>query len=451
MSLLKIGAGERMRDITLKLFPAATISGRIIDSEGDPITGAAVNLWAQRRRGKLPFSKSDESTSNSNGEYRFDGLLPGVYYVSAESEASEAMTYAVRQVPVDSSGKATRIHDLTTFYPAALSLSDAQSMTVGSGDELADVDIHIQRGLTPSVKGRIAGFIRSSGYELSADAQTGLEWAWASAKILPDGSFVFEALPPGKHKLVLLQHGPNGPQEMGFTEIDLANEDLTGVVVRPFKQARVSVQVALEGERDKLLTSGTVSLIPVDETTGASSGYQQYRPENGTYIIDGVSPGRYRIWFNNAREYYLKSVQSGSQSVDPGSIVVGDGATLDLRMLFSGNVASIAGNVDVSPGDSNGPIQVWLAAEEPSAEFDKYRVELDQYRHFSIERMRPGKYLAFAVADDDFSVWDNPDFITLLKNEGTELELHESEHATVHLKLIPKKEIDRLKRQLGIK
>ena len=120
-------------------------------------------------------------------------------------------------------------------------------------------------------------------------------------------------------------------------------------------------------------------------------------------------------------------------------------------MLFSRNVASIAGDVDVSPDDPKGPIQVLLTAKQPSAEFDKFQVELDQYRHFSVERMRPGKYLAFAVEDDDFSACDNPDFITLLKNEATEVELHESEHATIHLKPIPKDEIDRLKRQLGIK
>jgi hypothetical protein len=114
-------------------------------------------------------------------------------------------------------------------------------------------------------------------------------------------------------------------------------------------------------------------------------------------------------------------------------------------------VASVTGVVDVSRDPSARSIRVLLISEEPRSEFDRiWPAELDQSLHFALERMPPGKYLAFAVEENDFDLWDNQDFIKLLEEEGVEVELHESEHATIHLKLIPKDATDRIRRQLGI-
>jgi hypothetical protein len=221
MSLLKISAGDRFQDITLRLFPAGIITGRVLDADGDPVSGEAVTLWTKKRLGRnTPVSQAEGTTTGANGEYHFDELFPGTYFVSAEPDLSGQL---VRQIAVDSSGKVTRIHDLKTFYPAALSLLEAQAVNVQSGGELADIDIRLQRGPTPSVQGSIAGLTSSSGYKLSADSEDGLGWTSESAKILPNGDFVFEALPPGKHRLVLLKEGANGFEEAGLSEINLTD------------------------------------------------------------------------------------------------------------------------------------------------------------------------------------------------------------------------------------
>jgi len=129
--LLKVAGGDRLRNLTLRLFPGGVISGQVLDADGDPLPGNGVILWT-RHPGRRAASDSPvgETTTNRAGEYRFDGLLPRVYYVGA---SAGAWGYATKQVPVDSSGKTTKLHDLTTFYPGALSLRDAQGVRVEGG------------------------------------------------------------------------------------------------------------------------------------------------------------------------------------------------------------------------------------------------------------------------------------------------------------------------------
>jgi hypothetical protein len=450
-SLLRVRSGDRIQDLTVRLFPAGEISGHVLDSVGDPVPDDTVVLWTRRHEnGEVINSRTSEANTNQAGEYRFDGLSPGTYYVSA---SAGTWGDATRQVPVDSSGKATKIHDLTTFYPAAVSLSDAQPVTLSNGQEQSGVDIRIQRGATLSVKGKIAGFSGSlSRYGLGATVDDGIGWTSEPATILPNGDFVVPELPPGKHTLVLMDQGLNGAQAVGKAEVNLTDADVTGIVITPFKPAQVRVRVVVEGEEDKPLTDGSVFLNPVHDNGGHVNRLMQYRPQNGTYIIDAVPPGKYEILFSNASDYYLKSVKSGEQKLDGNSIEVSEGAVLDLQMKFSRNVAELSGDVEVPQDQPKRSAHVLVLSEEPDEVWQLKRrwPELDQFLHFGLRRMRPGKYLAFAVQEDDSELWSNPEFVALLRSEGTEVELHENDHPAVHLKLISKDETDGVRKRLGL-
>lgn len=450
-SLLRITAGDRPQDLTLRLFPGGTISGRVLDSDGEAVPGDTVTLWTRSHlRGyKQGPSQAGETTTNGDGEYRFEGLAPGTYYVSADAGT---WGYAVRRIPVDSSGKVTKMHDLRTFYPAALLLADAQGIKIESGQEQSDIDIRIQRGATVSVRGRIVGLSGSlSKYNVSAGVEIGRGWTGEEGKILPNGDFEFDELPPGEHELTVSVRGADGFREIGSTEVNLTDQDITGVVITPFKPARVRVRVVIEGEEDKPLTNGSVSLWPTEDNESTVHNLSAYPPQNATYVFDAVRPGNYHVWFNNASGCYLKSVQSGGRPLDPDSVEVTDGASLDLVMTFSKKVAEISGDVEISGSQPKGSVSVVLIPQNASwALRDMPSPELDQFLHFSAQHVRPGKYFAFATQDDDSDVWDNDQFVRLLRSEGTALEVHEKEHAAIHLKLIPKDVTDRIRQQLGL-
>ena len=450
-TLLKVASGDQMKDLNVRLSPAASISGKVLDSDGDPVPNEQVVLLEPSERdhpnrGKRRGIHAGIAETNLAGEYRIHGLVPGAYYVSA---SAGAWGHTPKQVPVDSTGRATRLHDLMTFYPAAVTIANAQAVGVSAGQELSGIDIRIQRGPTLSVKGTIAGLAGApSKYSLSASVDEGLGFTSEAGKILANGAFAFAELPPGEHSLRLFEEGMNGPHIIAETDVTLTDQDLTGVVITPFKPARVSVRAVMEGEEDRPLTAGSVFLRPANGDEDFSRAIMQYQPLNGAYILEGVPPGQYRPWFGIASNCYLKSVRSGDRVLDTETVDVTEGAVIDLLLTFSKNVASVTGDVEVSQEQATQPVHVILVQEAPNGPSTDWAT-LDQTFHFTRANLRPGKYLALAVQDED-APWKNPEFIRSFHSEGTELELRENENATVHLKLIPKEETDDTRKRLGL-
>lgn len=306
-------------------------------------------------------------------------------------------------------------------------------------------------GETFSVKGHIAGLAyQPSRYSVSATVAERFGWTPESGKISPNGDFVLDNLPPGQHELRLLENGPNGQQILGQTEVFLSNQDLTNIAIVPFKSAELQVRVMREGE-DAPLTSGSVFLIPVEATKFTHYGVGAFQPQDGTYLLNDVPPGKYRIGFNNAADCYLKAVESAGKELNPDAIDIPEDANLSLLLTYSPNVAGIAGEVEVSKDRAPNSVHVFLIAEDDNSPYEHVRpIDIDQSFHFSVQHLRPAKYLLFATEEENSEAWDNAEFVKALAPEGAELELQEKQQAAVHLKLIPKGDTDRIKRQLGL-
>ena len=103
--------------------------------------------------------------------------------------------------------------------------------------------------------------------------------------------------------------------------------------------------------------------------------------------------------------------------------------------------AAAAGNVHVL---------VLAEAQNEMPEFRQNWAELDQSLHFSVSTLRPGKYLAFAMQDNDPDLRNKADFLKALQSEAEEVKVNEKDHANVHLKLIPKDRTDGIRKRLGL-
>ena len=448
-TLLKVRDDDHLQGITLRLFQAGAISGHVLDADGDPLPGYEVILWAKRSRRKgVPYSPGDQTTTNHRGEFRFDDLTPGTYYIDAGKESAGM---AVKEIPVDSAGKVIRERELWTFYPGALALKDARAIRVESGQEQSGAEITIQRGPLLTVKGRIEGAIGSiSKYQVSASVDEGIGWTGESTQLLPDGKFATQ-LPPGRHTISLMEQTASGLKQVGATVVNLTDQDVSGVEIALAKPAQVRVRAVIEGAEDQPLTNGAASLILEGSEDKGRSTFTQYPPQDGGYLMDNVPAGKYWPWFNNASDLYAKYVQVGTRVTNWQAIDVTEGANLDVLLIYSKKVATLAGDLELPQDELKSPISVLLVSENVGFQENKIiPAQLDQSLHFSLQHMRPGKYLAFASREDDFEVWDNDDFVKLLRSEANEIELHEEENASVHLKLIPKELTDRVRQQLGI-
>ncbi len=446
--LLKVDAGASVQDIVLRLFPAGRISGQVLDRDGDPAPGYDVLLLAKHAGRKNDEPRiADQTTTDHEGQYRFDGLMPGSYYVRAGPGDDAGPVGAIKQITVDSAGNPVNLHPYRTFFPSGLSLTAAQKLHLRGGQEQAGVDIHVQSGPLLSVTGKVSGETAGalSRCRVRAAADNEADLSGKDGRLAPDGSFAIQDLPPGKYVITLLEEGGSGVRKMGATELELADQNITGLVITRFEPARVRVRVVMEKE-NRPLTVGSVHLELIGGGSNSQASQDQFTPQNAIYVLDDVEPGRYSVSYTKLRHCFLKSVTSDGHEVSPDGIEIASGAHLDVILTYSTNVASVSGDLERPQNKPSEAPQVVLLGEDGSRE----NVATDQFLHFSVEDKRPGKYLAFAAEERDPDLWSNDGFLALMRSAGTALELHEGEHATLHLKLITKDVTDQVRRQAGL-
>src|SRR6185436_15080649 len=100
-TVLNLRAGQQMTDVAFRLTPAATISGRVMDANGEPLTGVTVQALRSTfdATGKRTLQATNSARTNDLGEYRLYWINPGRYFVSANAAKSglEALSSQVSQ------------------------------------------------------------------------------------------------------------------------------------------------------------------------------------------------------------------------------------------------------------------------------------------------------------------------------------------------------------------
>ena len=119
-----ISEGEEVEDVNLSLVPGGVITGRITDSEGEPLIGQLViikldeRLTSGNRRLWMRLYSPDRITDD-RGVYRAFGLPPGKYKVSVGDS--------------DSGRKSSRQYHKETFYPSVTDPAKATIVEVTEG------------------------------------------------------------------------------------------------------------------------------------------------------------------------------------------------------------------------------------------------------------------------------------------------------------------------------
>ncbi|HET9833862.1 MAG TPA: carboxypeptidase regulatory-like domain-containing protein [Vicinamibacterales bacterium] len=97
-TVLNVGVGQQIQDITFHLAPAATISGRVLDGvTGEPLPGITVQALRSTydATGKRTLKAAASDRTNDLGEYRLYWINPGHYFVSASAERTGFETLSV--------------------------------------------------------------------------------------------------------------------------------------------------------------------------------------------------------------------------------------------------------------------------------------------------------------------------------------------------------------------
>ncbi|HEY6359302.1 MAG TPA: carboxypeptidase-like regulatory domain-containing protein, partial [Vicinamibacterales bacterium] len=249
---IALSDGQQVRDVTIRLWKFAVMSGTVLDESGDAVVGAIVRALQEiPEGGQRRVTSAADTTTDDRGAFRFWSLQPGDFLVVVPSTATSIPRSVVEahaqhldsgveplvRAPATSaplpSAPGFRVGDWelqpsgalgraapaptadgrvwlyqTTFYPSAVAPSQAQIIAVGSGEERSGIDVSLQLVRTASVSGSVVGPSGpASNFALRllpADTENRLEANGdETARTLTDarGAFTLLGVPPGPYVL----------------------------------------------------------------------------------------------------------------------------------------------------------------------------------------------------------------------------------------------------------
>ncbi|HEY1945886.1 MAG TPA: carboxypeptidase-like regulatory domain-containing protein [Bryobacteraceae bacterium] len=413
-TFITLQAGQEMTDLSFGLIPQAVITGRVLDEDGDPVSGVQVEGLKQSwSRGKLRFMQQG---------------------MPAENEAP-----AIPGAP--------QLQQVRTFFPDSTSLDAASQITVAAGQTASGTDIHLQRVRTFHVRGKIAAgaggrFILSL---LPKDQSMLMFGAQASAA--KDHTFDISGVAPGTYTLtaVDIQNGRASP--VARQPIEVGAADLNDVILSIVPPGTLRGHVLVEGDGPAAPDFHPQLFLASDEGVMAMS--QVKFADDGTFSVENIRPGKYYPQINNAPEgAYLKSVRWGQQELLGKELDFSNGASGDLEIVFRYGAAQVGGIVQI-PQDANKTtppdFTIVLVPEVLNADgsgMDFSRV--DQTGAFSFKRVTPGRYLAYALEQVDNNQLQNPDVLKQLASKGVEVDVKEKDNKQIQLTPFPADDLKRI-------
>jgi len=174
------------------------LNGRIVDSEGNPVVRAKVNILIARSPSPFVIER-DEYDHHPEGKFQFYGLNPGNYLLSADVRA-----------PFADNERAT-----TFYYPNADRLDQAREISIGENETVDDREIRLPAGyLVRQIEGVLVwpnGVPVSGGWVFLAAAKDSADddnkYDWGSTDVT--GRFSMQAFVGAEYWL----HGESNSSE----------------------------------------------------------------------------------------------------------------------------------------------------------------------------------------------------------------------------------------------
>jgi 5-hydroxyisourate hydrolase-like protein (transthyretin family) len=382
---LVLKSGEQLKGLVLKMLPPAAISGRVVDENGDPIE-ASIEVIGNQEHG--------QALTDDRGEFRISGLRAGKYLVKALERDF--------QLPPEVRTDGTiEVNHGPTYYPSSLSKDSATKVQAQAGAETRGIEIRLVPMPILRVSGTVSGVLPGAQWvsvELRGDP--GLQ---SRSRVGTDRKFTIWRLPPGTYWLSANCLDParklmiSAPVEINLTDASIDDIDLA--IVPPF-----AVSGKVEGEfkfNEQKHAGARLELI----ATG--SGQAQGAIEaDGTFKLENVQPGRYRVAAvagDIPENIYIKSLQLGPAQIDNDIIDFSSGPPrAPLIVTLRKSEAAVSGVVH----DQNRPaprITVQLISDNGHG-FDLVRVvQTEENGSYAFQGVAPGKYRILAFDQNQYS------------------------------------------------
>jgi protocatechuate 3,4-dioxygenase beta subunit len=433
----------RSHRIVVTLLAGAAVSGRITDSEGQPLAGVEVSATKlQYNDGRPVFSVGTVPVkTDDRGEYRIFPLPPGEYYVRAEFR-NPPQQFARR-----------------VYYPGTTDSLAAVSLMIRGGESIEGTNFAIPRVRALRLSGQVVteGPAPASGavstfYLMPDDGrpQERFPFELTNQIRLPRGedtsSFLLETrgIPAGTYELAPFFLGPKAEYYTGRTRIEIREQDVENI------SAMISLNVEVTGKIN--VAGGLASPNPAlqlqlrarDPTPPLMSRSQTATIANdGSFVIRDVPAGRYYLYVGaasgvNTSSWYVSGLRQGSMDIRNDGIVEVRGVTLPLEVTLSPGVGSVRGVVEAPGGVAPRRADVVLVPQFSRRENPLFydRTGIDSDGSFTFQGIAPGEYKVFAFEQLPLTAEQNAAFIARYETLGQSVTVNSGSTTEVRARLL---------------
>jgi hypothetical protein len=456
---IDVAAGEHVKNMPVRLMPAAVVSGEVLDEYNDPVPDVEIRLLAiQMKLGQMYLRAAGKAMTDDRGQYRVAGLHPGKYYVVAEYKPNNASMEALKTMIAEkllerTRGNATSQNDgfhfdvsqesgepaytyAPLFYPATSDFQQAQALRLNPGDEVATNFLLISAPVV-SIRGKVINGLTGgppAGASVAALWTTYMEGEGLPAQVSPeDGTFEIRGVAPGTYTL-RADFTQDKQTFEGEQTVEVGNEGAQNVQISALPDFDAAGHVTLAGTPDHpprrvLIEFAGEGLMPRVRASASFPEFKfeaQLRPDHHYYARA----------LNLPQDYYLKSVAISGHEMPPDDVLV-SGTRGDMELTFSAAGAQVEGFLYDSKGDpTRGSILLVPDVPQPGPPDLYRRTSADSKGKFTLHGIAPGSYRLLAVESVNLDVEINePDFQRTIGNRGQGLIVEENGKYIVALKL----------------
>ena len=420
---LLFGAGDRKSDFQVRLVPYGSISGNVLDEDGDPLRNIAVAAVIYRYTSSgRELEEARTAASNDLGEYRIFDLPAGKYFLkvgqrsinlSAKAEDSEAYG--------------------SVFYPGFSQITGAIVQEVAPGAQLRNLNFNLRKIHYATLRGRVVAPPNATG--VNAGMMVVNENSSSSSLIGTKGKdfqFEFFGVAPGSIYLTG-RYVLDGLQYRTVVPIDVGDSDIEGIELRPGAPMEVVGHVRTVGETKVDVSKAGLTL----EGRGIGGANAEVQPD-GTFVFRDVVPGAYRVYLY-LPGVYVKSIHWGTTDVTDGQVDLSSGVPprTELSIVLAADGGRLEGVVTDENAEACNGVTVTLIPTGAHRSRSFYKLDTtDASGKFTIAGIAPGTYklLAWDKVDNNAVMYD-PDFLRPYESSAQTVEIVANDKKNAELKI----------------
>jgi hypothetical protein len=446
-------APPKLRDTVVKLVPLAAIQGRVVNEDGEPLSGMTVELIYINIRNGRKITRVDASKNTDDlGEYRLWDLSSGLAYLKFVGRSTTARGLAnpsAVSLPEETYG--------SLYYPSAFSRVEAQTIRIHPGETIR-ADFAVAANKSYKIRGTLrnsTAYGRPTIRLMRDDDQVGVR-TYVNAT---SGLFEMSDVTPG-HYVIQAYSSDSNTSAFGEAAVTVGEGDVAGVTVSLGLGVDVkgTVQFPAESSNSNKDQNGisrrsaSVQVLNDSADRPPVSMAQMQAPidREGNFTFHNMFPGRYTLAVQS-REGYVASIQAGAVDVLHDGLPVGTSEPPELKILLNSGGGGIECKVEglepgamatvaFVPANKSSFIPVAYTSSIINPGFSNPAMISPNPSVTKISNLAPGEYKVFAWPSKREVEYYNPAALEALRAHAVSVYLKDGAEEKVTVKLVPEEE-----------